>query len=326
MEKPNKVEKFLSASRMKTLETCSWIYWSKYHLNMPDDSNSGAKRGTVCHLILECLLKKGRKKYYTKIMKNGSIDCYPSIIRLIKKHSKKLSIDNDVDFQMIKDMIFVGINNDFHGEGGKVGSPEVAFEIINENPKYRIKGFIDKHIIYSKESKLKIVDYKTSKQKFKGEELQSNVQAMMYTLASRTLWPEIKERSVEFLFLRFPKQPKQELQFSDDQIKGFEKYLEHINKIIDTFDEKKAVANFAYDTDKNKWLCQAGKTWVCPLKRPFDYYVIKDKSGKVLKSSFRDDLKPEEGEVSEKVNYAGCPRFSNTAATQGKKSEDPFDF
>jgi len=45
----------LSASRIKTVEGCSWLYWCKYKLKLPDASNDGAKRGSICHLIFEHL-------------------------------------------------------------------------------------------------------------------------------------------------------------------------------------------------------------------------------------------------------------------------------
>ena len=59
----------LSASRIKTAESCSWLYWCKYKLNLPDKSNDGAKRGSICHLIFEVLGIKKRKKYFNKIIK-----------------------------------------------------------------------------------------------------------------------------------------------------------------------------------------------------------------------------------------------------------------
>jgi hypothetical protein len=325
MEKQPKVSKYLSASRIKLLETCSWLYWARYHLGIPDKSNSGAKRGTICHLVFELLLNKRHKRHFDVMMKRGGVESVPALVRLIKKHLRKEEIDNEENYEMIKDMIWVGINNDFFGEGGKVGNPETEFEIVNENPKYRIKGFIDKYVSYNKGNSIKIVDYKSSKSKFKGEELLSNTQGMMYTLAGRTLWPKAKDISVDFLFLRFPKQPKQSLSFSQDQINGFELYLEYLNKRVDEFDEDKATLNYAFDTDKNKWLCEAGKTWVCPLKKPFDYYVVKDKDGKVIKSSLENNLEVKEGEISEVAKYKGCPRFSNFTETKSPES-DPFDF
>ena len=66
-QKPKNVkEKVLSASRLKTLETCSWSYWCNYHLKLPQKQNEGALRGTVCHLVFEMLVKKKHKKRLIK--------------------------------------------------------------------------------------------------------------------------------------------------------------------------------------------------------------------------------------------------------------------
>ena len=54
----------LSASRIKTAESCSWLYWCKYKLKLPDRSNDGARRGSICHLIFELLGEPRRKKYF----------------------------------------------------------------------------------------------------------------------------------------------------------------------------------------------------------------------------------------------------------------------
>ncbi len=326
MENKPQVGKYLSASRIKLLETCSWLYWARYHLNMPDKSNDGARRGSLCHLVFELLLTKRHKSHFTSMMKRGGVAGSPAIDRLILKHLNKHKFHTPENYEMVKEMIWVGINNDFYGVDGKVGVAEVAFEISSEKPKYRIKGFIDKHVSYDGGKEVRIVDYKSSKAKFKGEELESNVQGMMYTLAARTLWPKAKKKIMEFLFLRFPKQPKQTLEFSEEQIKGFEVYLEHINKMVDNFNEKSAMSNYAFDSQKSKWLCEAVKTWVCPMKRAFDYYVIKDKDGKVLKSSFADDLVAKEGEVAEVASYEGCPRFSTSFVSAKSDGKDPFDF
>ena len=77
----------LSASRIKTAQSCSWLYWCKYKLNLPDKSNDGAKRGSICHLIFELLGEKKRKKYYNKIIKAQDIFAVPSIKRLVMKHA-----------------------------------------------------------------------------------------------------------------------------------------------------------------------------------------------------------------------------------------------
>ena len=54
----------LSASRLKTLQSCTWLYYCKYILKLPDTTNSGALRGTHIHLILEILQNPRHKKHF----------------------------------------------------------------------------------------------------------------------------------------------------------------------------------------------------------------------------------------------------------------------
>lgn len=315
-------KKYLSASRVKTLETCSWIYWCKYILNLPDPSNAGALRGTICHLVFEILIDKRHIKHFNIILEKSSTKASPAIDRMVIKHLKKSAIFTDENYEMVCDMILVGLQNDFFGgKGAKIDKPEQSFEIINESPKYMIKGFMDKPIRYDKKKIIRIVDYKSSKKKFRGEELESNVQAMMYSLAARTLWPEYKP-VIEFLFLRFPKQPVQELQFTEEQLNGFESYLEYASEIIDSFDEAAANANFAYFNSKNKWLCGVG-SWTCPFKKGYEYFALVE-GGKVVKSSLNDDLIASESQKVEKRTYAGCPKFASGSPCSSKSTDDAF--
>ena len=210
-------ERILSASRLKTLETCSWSYWCNYHLKLPQKQNEGALRGTVCHLVFEMLVKKKHKKHFNKILKASSIKGSPSVYRMVMKHlgqmenSFDLPMTNEENTELVDDMIVVGLNCDFFGKGGKVDKPEHEFLLENKDPEYKIRGFIDKPVLYKKGKKIKIVDYKSSKYKFRGEELHSNVQAMVYTLAAQKEW-EGYEPTVEFQFLRHPRSPLQQLQ------------------------------------------------------------------------------------------------------------------
>ena len=109
-----KEEKILSASKIKTYQDCSWVFWCKYHLKLPENSNDGARRGSVCHLIFELLLKPKWKKYYDQIIKEDNIWCVPSIKKLVYKtgRSNKLT-ENDENYTLINDMILVGLKTDF---------------------------------------------------------------------------------------------------------------------------------------------------------------------------------------------------------------------
>jgi hypothetical protein len=300
--------KTLSASRIKTLETCSWVYWNNYHTKVPQSQNDGALRGTICHTIFELLLNKRHLKNYKRIIKKNSIDGDEGVAKLVKKLSVKVKLDES-NYKLLNDMILVGLKNDFFGEGGEIVKPEYDFDITNEEPKYHIKGFIDKPIKIKKE--MHIIDYKSSKYKFRGDDLEANIQAMMYSLASKKLWPKLKP-IVKFLFLRFPKQPIQELIFTDEQIKGFEHYLEHINDYINKFDEESAKANFAIDSQKNKWMCQVGG-WKCPYKDPYKYYVKLNDKGEVVETSLENNFKDIKGFKVETRNYEGCPKFQSSS-------------
>jgi len=333
-------DKFLSASRIKTLETCSWVYWCKYHLHLPDRSNSGALRGTVCHSVFEFLLRSKHRKHYDAILKADSIEGSEAVVRYIHSYLRKCDIENfgnetyQENYDLIDDMIVVGLKNDFFGDESLIDGtpyiekPEQEFEITNRKPKYKIRGFIDKPIQYKDKKEIRIVDYKSSKYKFRGDDLTSNVQAMMYSLASLKLWPKLKP-VVEFLFLRFPRQPVQRLEFSKEQLKGFEHYLEQVYEVINNFSEKDSASNFAIDGGwKTKWMCGPTKSgWECPLKHPYEYYVLKNNRGKIIKSSLENDLVTEKkGQKIEKLKYDGCPKFNSSGGNEESLQDDPFDW
>jgi len=308
--------KILSASRIKTLETCSWVYWNNYHTKVPQTQNDGALRGTICHTIFEILLNPKHKNHYKNIIKANSIKGSRAITRLVKKLKAKVGLDS-TNFEVLDQMIVVGLKHDFFGEGGEIVQPEYPFEIKNDNPKYHIKGFIDKPV--KKKKEMHIIDYKSSKYKFRGDDLEANIQAMMYSLASIKIWPKLKP-IVKFLFLRFPKQPIQELSFNKDQIKGFEHYLEHINEYVNKFDEKAAKANFAADNDKNKWMCQIGG-WKCPYKDSYEYYVKIDENNEIIETSLDGNFKNIKDFRVEKRIYDGCPKWN---IGKGNKTKDDF--
>ncbi len=338
-------ENILSASRIKTFESCSWKYWCTYSLKLPRSSNDGASRGTVCHLILELLLADRHKKYIDIILESGTIESVPPIVRLVKKHLNILGYYSDENYQMCDEMIVVGLSCDFlGGKGAKIEEPEKEFTLESESPKYKILGFIDKPVQYPKSKKLKIVDYKTSREKFTDSEVEYNVQALAYILASKQIWPKLKNVSVEFQFLRFPDSPSIEIKCSEEELKGFEYYLEHIYNIINNYTEEIAKSNFAARQPfpekgagfKGPLNCGFAKypgelkknglpMWHCEHKFAYDYYALVDEEGKTLKSSKnKEDLDETKGEIVKK-HYAGCPAHQQPESLFDDDDDD-FNF
>lgn len=312
----------LSASRLKTLQNCSWLYNAQYVLKIPSSSNDGANRGTVVHLIFELCAKKKHKHLVSESLKlyKKNKKLPTCLERLILKKAKKLSVDDEDNLEMIREMIYVGFNYDFLCKGSKHLESEIEFDI--NNGKYHIGGFIDKRAIYPDNS-IVIWDYKSSKEKFSQEELDGNLQNLMYCLASYKQTGEIPSQN--FLFLRFPDSPEQKApKPTVKDLKGFEYYLENMSFYLKDYNYEKATSNFAYDKKDKMWLCGFAKTpnqlkkdgspmWYCAAKFPFNYWVLCDEDGNILSSKMtKEELpKPKKNEFIIEKQYHGCPRHNH---------------
>jgi len=325
----NKHESALSASRIKTLQQCSWKYWCNYKLKLPDTSNDGASRGWICHLIFELLGNPRHKKHYETIIKNGSIFKCAPIKKLTLYHARKLNVDDHENLQLIDTMTVNGLHYDFFGEDLDTPTQAISeeafdIEVDTEDFSYRIKGFIDKLFLYENQSYALIRDFKSSKQVFKGKEVTDNLQDLMYSLAVKHLYPNYKNRESEFLFLKFDltkdmfdKPGNGVLKMEpllDSELYGFQYELTEIQRVIDNFDEEQAHSNFAgaqpYPSDgtfggplacgKDGFKMSRGqpvldkngdpiKAFICSFRKPFKYYALKSEDDKILKTCFADD-------------------------------------
>lgn len=320
-------EVYQRSSALKTFSACSWSYYCNYFLKIPHADNQGALQGNVCHSFFECMLHPRHKKSFKPILKAKTIKAIPATERYVRALMRKNKLPvNEKIFDKIDKMILVGLNTDFYVKGGKLVGNEFRFKIKNENPKYQIYGTIDKIAIKEKEKIVQIDDFKSSKMKYSGEDKDSGVQALIYSLACKKLWPEYRPK-LRFIFLQFPDDPVQESEFSDEVLKGFEYYLENTQKKFDEFTEKDAYLNFAADqgvpsdgsfggtlscgfAKKPGQLKKDGTImWHCPFKFPYDYFVV-SKDGKFVRSHLKkEDVVIKEGEVVEQNRYDGCPRF-----------------
>lgn len=347
-----KHESALSASRIKTLQQCSWKYWCNYKLKLPDKSNDGASRGWICHLIFELLGEPRHKKHYDIIINTGSIFNSKAIKKLTLYHARRLNVDDDENLDLIDKMTVNGLHCDFFGEDVDVPNEAISekdfdIEIDSDGISYRIKGFIDKLFLYKKNKYALIRDFKSSKQVFKGKEVTDNLQNLMYSLAVKHLYPEYKNRESEFLFLKFDltrdmfnKPGNGILRMSpvdESELSGLEYELTEIQSYIDSFDEEKAHSNFAgsqnYPSDgtfggplacgKDGYKMRKGEpvldkdgkpivAFICSYRKPFSYYALKDKGGKVIKTCFTEDKEDlikvkSDDQTIELMEYNGCP-------------------
>ncbi len=337
----------LSASRIKTAQSCSWKYWANYKLKVPDAGNDGSSRGWICHLIFELLGEPRHRHVYDEIILKDSIYLCEPIRRLVAYHAKKLNVNDKDNLELINNMTLAGLHFDFFGGAGMddpdEGISEQSFDItVDEGDKlYRMRGFIDKLFLYEEEGTAIIRDFKSSKQIFKGKELTDNLQDLLYTLAVKKLFPHFKKRQVEFLFLKFDLNSNGRVKMKDiseEELEGLEFHLTEIQKFIDNFDEETAESNFAgaqgYPSDgtfggplmcgKDGYKISKGQpvldksgqpivAYICSHRKPLDYYVLKDENGKIIKSVFKenkDSLKAKDGQTIEMIEYKGCPYWN----------------
>lgn len=333
----------LSASRIKTLQGCSWSYYCSYILKLSDRGNLGSQLGSIAHTIFESLGSPRRKKYYLKCLRRKNIYKVESIRRLVKKHFIKYGITDKEEAKKLNSMVVCGLAYDFFGT--RLGTPtqsfsELPFDISvkKRGVSYRVKGFIDKLFLYRQKKIALIRDFKTSKKLFDGKDLEDNLQDQIYSLAVRNLYPEFLKIKVEFPFLQLvPELGKKAIikmgGHTKSEIAGFEYVLTELQKYVDSFSEKDARLNMAYDkpfpSDKSfsgRLLCgfdeyegqlkkDGTKRWGCPYKWGRQYYCVRDRKKNIVKTYFLDQYDEIEYDSSkgEKLfleKYHGCPRWN----------------
>lgn len=318
----------LSASKIKTMTSCSWLYWCKYHLKLPDKTNDGALKGSIVHLVLECLGKDRHKKHYDLILKEGTVCGSSAVERLIYKHAKSSNLlENPSNLEDIYDMAFRGVVYDFFGK--KIGRPtetisekEFELEIEEDDVRYKVKGFIDRLFMYKSKGIALIRDFKTNKKVYEGKEVTDNLQDYIYTLAVKKLYPKYKDVKMEFVFLKAMQSSQsssgkwQIVGSSDsvltmrskteDELKGFEYELTDFQSYAENFTQETATSSLASEQGMPKdgsfsgrLLCGFAKKpnelkkdgspkWYCSYKFPFDYYSVIDEKNQTKRSFFTE--------------------------------------
>lgn len=340
----------LSASRIACAEKCSWVYWCKYLNKIPDSSNTGASRGSVCHNIFEYLGKERHRKHYNSILNANSIEGSKAVKKLVNIQSAQQDppVDSLEELDLIDQFIVNGLSFDFYGDSEEkpfdaISEKVFELEINEDDKKYYIYGFIDKLFLYDKGKRAVIRDFKTSKKIYVGSEVTDNLQNLIYCLAVSKLYPKCKDIRTEFLFLKFDLSSdllgstgegvlKMD-SISKEELEGFEYHLTEIQSYLDNFDYNTACSNFAADQpfpeDKSfsgPLSCGFAKEpgqlkkdgtpmWHCNYKFPFNYYALKDSAGVILKSVKEGEehkliANEDEGQYIEKMHYEGCPKFN----------------
>ncbi len=298
----------LSASRLKTLDTCSLLFYYENVLNLPSKTHPKTLCGSFLHSILENLRKPRHHYIYNEILVNGVVDYKRSkvLTRFVDLFQQK----HDIPFDLLEDingMLEVGlVHFDYWlSKAKKVYKPEYEFILkLSEN---EIKGIVDLMADFGDE--ILLVDWKSQSKVFTTKELQKNIQSAIYQLAIWKLFG--KKSKLQFVMLRFPPnklKPKRFIQEvpakTEDQLKGVELYLEEMGRLFNQFTYQDALAKPCKDFGFCKFVCQ--------MRAPFTYFSVVDKDNKLVKNYLESDfdkisLKP--GEKVIVLEHKGCAKF-----------------
>lgn len=307
----------LSASAIECIDSCSWLYFVKYIQKLPEFEDPALARGNIAHEIFELLHAPKHKQTVLDIIETKKLT--KPLIRLIRKNCNKKGLVNEEEKDLVCSLVKVGLLSDFFCSGASKIESEQKFVI--ETDSYVFTGFIDRRAFIDEKTIL-VRDFKSSKKKFKDEKINSNVQAIAYSLHTYKETGIIPK--VEFVFLRFSKSPIQEAPIAtEEQLRGFEYYLEHLAGKVSLFNEEEAKKDFAKNSESRCWLCKMG-TWRCRFLNPFDYFVLiregKDYRKALTEKELVDQLK--EGDKIEARRYDGCPAWAQERENEKK---DFFD-
>ena len=294
-----------TASKIGRLRTVLWVILvqpsPKQNLNT---KNEGAQ--VYGHWIFEILLNEKRINHGHAADSGDTITTDKSLKRLLKLYIKAglLPVTETLSLKHIdRRCSWLASANDFLCQRWDFGCPEFKFDITK--PHFRIKGFHWQAVYRGNE--IIIDDFKSAKQKFKGEDEESNMQALMYSYAAKQLWPIWPQLS-DLSFYSFLMTPMT-VKFSDDALKGFGSFsakfrsesmystssllrvplLPTSNPHDGGFNYKSClVVSPPIQTKKEGW----HENVALSLQIPFEYYVIKN-GDKIVSTAFKkDDLPP----------------------------------
>lgn len=297
----------ISASSLKTLNVCTFKFYCEKILKLPQFSNPKTELGQLCHHILHYLRLQKHIHIYDLIIKNG-VYYYKPLARYIKYYCNKYNISKKIESDL-NDLILLALTriNFYHKNAIEIFEPELKFQI--PIGKYNLKGFIDSGAIYNinNNKEALLYDYKSQSKRFSEDELEDELQSTVYQYYIYTKYKI--PCSVEFILLRHPptkKLPNKHIQKidpkSESELKGFGKYLDYIGNTINNFGYDDSIKSFHKDPNFCKYVCQ--------FKSPFDYKILLDSGGKILKMvRMEEKLEASDGQKIEIKHFSGCPKW-----------------
>jgi len=179
---------YLSASRIKTFETCALKYHAIYNLQQVEEVHVAARFGSAVHRMME----KATLALMTKAGSTNPLDYKVA-------SCGEFSVETEY-WGLIDSLVANALGWGYFRNIGRTKGVEVEFLFELEDGT-NVKGFIDRLDVFG--GTADIIDLKTQKNAFEPSELTGNWQARIYNVAVRKKFPEVTEKlSVSFWVLR----------------------------------------------------------------------------------------------------------------------------
>lgn len=316
----------ISATSSKEFENCSLKYYYNRILKIPQGTNQGAICGSVFHDTMECLFSSRRREKLKKITAEMKFDNFPEVDQLIKRLMKKHEALPE-NYDLICNFFWTGIKLDVVSRGGQILGIEEEVLMDNENPKYRVKGYIDLLILYN--DAIECLDWKSQKNMFSDAEMEHNMQGMIYCLSQAKKFPDLKVRT-NFILLRH--NDSQVCEPSRQDLVKFELELAELYRKMSGFTDgnrfDKVAAKQPWPSDGSfggPLLCglkvnykgelkKDGITpkYHCPYRFDVSYFKLCNADGEILKTAFTEgELKKfvKEDNFIIPAKFGGCENF-----------------
>jgi putative RecB family exonuclease len=216
----------LSFSKLKRWEECPKNYWFHYFLRLPGLFGLWALLGTILHKTLEVLEREAIAKGSPgHLSKQHALRVYRNIAMT----------DGLVGIEAFQDgwtMTQDWVTDRGYRDPRHILALEQPFTI--KVGRFDVNGVIDR-VNRGPDGVTEVEDYKTQRDMFRKEELETNLQLSIYEAAARQIWPDTKEVRLAMWMLRH--RQWQRTSRTPDQLEAALAYVEILGEQIATATE-----------------------------------------------------------------------------------------
>ena len=183
----------LSFTRLSRYELCPLAYFLHYIQKLDSERGIPLRFGTLVHTVLERLIREVMDDEYSgPLSETHALDVYRDV----------WSAEGLTGFELFEEGLRLVRN--FIRDQGLIDHRDVlAVEQPFELPvgQFTVIGYIDR-VDWVARDTIRIIDYKTNRQLFTGDEVDSSLQLSLYQAAAQRIWPWAKHVELSFWMLR----------------------------------------------------------------------------------------------------------------------------